>query len=207
MILVYIIWKYIVLNLCLLYYSGYCFYTKQSVSHNCNFQWGELFSKPLSVLWLHEKSWTFLLWILQEMIGYQRDTTELIQRRKMLRKAILCKQSFHPIGHVRISWSISLPRDEELTQLCQFHQQIFLEAWGSYDTWPTPLLDREEEFYFGTRGVHVGLGKKTVDSLRTPPTIEAGLALSLLYMSKALLSPVLDCVLFYLATPIPRCNG
>lgn len=153
------------------------------------------------------KNLTFLLWILQEMVGYQRDTTELIQRRKMLRKAILCKRSFHPIGRVKMAWSISLPRDEELTQLCQVHQRIFLEACGSYDTWPTPLLDRDEEFYFGTRGVHVGLGKKIVDPLRTPPTTEAGLALSLLYVSKALLSPVLGCALFYLATPIPRCNG
>lgn len=42
---------------------------------------------------------------------------------------------------------------------------------------------------------------------RLMPTIEADLAMSLLYVSKAWFHPVLDCVVFTSVTPIPRCNG
>ncbi|TEA41737.1 hypothetical protein DBR06_SOUSAS26310017, partial [Sousa chinensis] len=37
------------------------------------------------------------------------------------------------------------------------------------------------------------------------PTTEADLALSLIYVRRVLLHPVLDCVVFSLATLIPKC--
>lgn len=40
-----------------------------------------------------------------------------------------------------------------------------------------------------------------------PHTIEADLALSLLYVSKGLFYPVLDCAVFSLETPIPNAVG
>ena len=42
---------------------------------------------------------------------------------------------------------------------------------------------------------------------RTPPAIEADLVLSLFHVSKSLFHPVLDCIVFFLATLIARCSG
>lgn len=197
MILVYIVWKYIVLNLYYIIQDIVSTLNKVSVIivifNGVNyFQNHCLFCDTMKKLGL--------LWILQEMVGYQRDTTELIQRRKMLRKAILYKQSFHPIGRVKMAWSISLP-----TALPSSSANL---PWSMRVIWhlANPTAGQGWGILLWHKRGACSPWEENCWPLRTP-TIEIGLALSLLYVSKALLSPVLDCVLFYLATPIPRRNG
>ena len=49
--------------------------------------------------------------------------------------------------------------------------------------------------------------KKPTDNEELMPTLDAGFALSLPYVGKALFSLVLDCVVISLVTLILRCNG
>lgn len=73
-----------------------------------------------------------------------------------------------------------------------------LKARVSYSTWPTQLLylssvgSRQGSFYYVTRVAQV---EKTGNE-RPVHTIEADLALSLLYVNKVLFQLVLECIVF-----------
>lgn len=73
--------------------------------------------------------------------------------------------------------------------------------------------ERTRSFHFSTRGVCAGQmlcvswWEGPTDHGGQTSTTEADLILSLLYVSKALFHPVLDCVVFCLATLIPRRSG
>lgn len=88
-----------------------------------------------------------------------------------------------------------------------------------HDTWPTPPPHLSSAGR-GQGSIHCHRRGKQVGQLpyvghgwdllvfgRPTPTIEAHLALSLLYVSKTSITPMLSCIVFSLVTLIPRCHA